>query len=76
MKPQRRDAGDRKSEQHTNPQPKPLPIQNAVGFAQANPRLREISLNIIQVSTSVRLNEFGPVILDSVSLDPVFGRCR
>ena len=32
MKPQRKDAGDRKSEQRTNhPQPKPLPVQSAAG---------------------------------------------
>ena len=34
MKPQRKDAGGRKSEQHSNnPQPKPSSLQSAVGCA-------------------------------------------
>ena len=34
MKLQRKDAGDRKSEQHPNhPQPKPSSVQSAVGYA-------------------------------------------
>ena len=34
MKPQRKDAGERKIEEHPNhPQPKPSPVQSAVGSA-------------------------------------------